>query len=374
VADTFGTPTNFIIKELTGEKRTLQLAGRALPYGPIVFSGTMGLESTWYPGSPIATTQVFGAREDESTFKGMWKDVFVKESSSDGNQIQFTAIATISDARGNSNQASDVMQLATFVDDVRRKGQLIKVSWDEIVRVGFLQKFTQSWHRRQDLEWEMTFSWISQGDQPSPAVFSGQQDLGNIKASWDQISVEMSDAIANNPFDVLNAFSGPLDALGQAISDFADEVTDTIATVVQAVNTPSAIAGRLTAIYSNVADSADQIKTLITSVPPPDLFFFDAVPGYGDQLRAEAYATDVGRKAAEVERQALEQLSDMLKNIDPDLLGTYIAKAGDDLRAVSTAYFDSPDSWRSLMAFNELLGSELSAGQIVLIPKSLGNR
>ena len=53
----------FQVEELTGDKRVLRLSGRALPYRPFELSGTQRHSVEWYPGSPIGTLQVYGAKE-----------------------------------------------------------------------------------------------------------------------------------------------------------------------------------------------------------------------------------------------------------------------------------------------------------------------
>src|SRR5262245_24990140 len=70
--------SSFTIEELSTEdvrkNRVVRLIGRALPYRPITFSGTMRHDITWYPGNPEATIQVLGAAEDPTTINGRWSD------------------------------------------------------------------------------------------------------------------------------------------------------------------------------------------------------------------------------------------------------------------------------------------------------------
>jgi len=367
----YGQGTPLVITELTGDRRSITLTGRALPYQPLVFSGTMRLESTWYPGNPIATTQVFGAAEDETSMKGMWKNRFLKEFENGDAQI-YTAGAKIS-TDFNSFQVADVSELAKIVDDVRRKGQIVEVTWDEIIRRGFLQKFVQTWKSRQDLEWEIVFSWVSQGDEPSPAAFTGQMDLGQIQASWNNMVGGLRKAVGLEKVAQLRGdIANKIAELGNKISDLADQITDTIALLVAVANTPAAVVGRLMAIYSNLVDTADQLLSVVKSVGAySQMFDFGSdEPDYGEQLQTQAYGEGIRRQTEEIRRQALEQQADMLKNLNPNLLGTYIAKAGDNLRDISVAFFKTPDHWRDLMAFNSITNSELSAGQIILIPKT----
>jgi hypothetical protein len=60
------------------------------------------------------------------------------------------------------------MSIVQEVDGFRLRGQLLEVTWDEITRVGFLIEFNHNWLRREDVEWEMQFQWISRGESEVP--------------------------------------------------------------------------------------------------------------------------------------------------------------------------------------------------------------
>ena len=76
----YGTPSSFIIREITGLQRVLELQGRAMPYRGLKVGGDMRAEVTWYPGSPVGSLQILGPKEGETTIHGTWKDRFIMPS------------------------------------------------------------------------------------------------------------------------------------------------------------------------------------------------------------------------------------------------------------------------------------------------------
>lgn len=144
------TATAFVVEEVTGpDLRTIRLTSQALPRQGYELRGTHRVTVQHYPGNPDATLQVLGPSEEPTTVSGGWSDRWLAGG-----------IMTVDDAGVFTTR--DAMRLW---DDVRRKGQLLRVSWDETVRYGVITEFVQRWARSQDAEWEATFTWVSQDRQ-----------------------------------------------------------------------------------------------------------------------------------------------------------------------------------------------------------------
>jgi hypothetical protein len=187
--------TAFSIEEVTGpDLRRVSLTSYALPIGTYELRGTMRAEFCHYPGNPDATVQVLGAMEEPTTVGGKWSDRFL----GGGTRIFLLNDAPITTAR----------EASSLIDDIRRKGQLLKVTWDETIRYGILTEFVQRWERAQDVEWEMTLSWVSQDrsnvlspvvstvDSPDDVVTRvGQLIEDTIKQN--SIAGEVSDVMAS---------------------------------------------------------------------------------------------------------------------------------------------------------------------------------
>lgn len=367
--EVFGLATTFTIVSLTGERTTLSLAGRALPHRPYTLSGSMNAEFTWYPGNPEATVQVLGAQEKPTTIRGAWKDRFLREVATNGGLNLFTAVAEY-----NGRQVSGADDLVRKVDSIRRKGQLLEVRWGNQVRRGIMTDFTVNYDRVEDIEWEMTFGWVSQGDSPGAAVVSGQIDLGRVKSSWDQQADALVDSLTNPPFDIGSA-EEQIESQAQDVNDRINEVTDAVASVATAVNDARDMATRLNSVYDSLEQSSTALIGTLTSAPPTELFVLssadlqDGEPTFSATLRAQAWVAGVLTVARSIRRQAAEAQSEIAETISSDILFVYVAHNGEDLRDVSTNNYGTPDAWRRLMLFNQLSSSELFAGQVVLVPR-----
>ena len=57
------TATSFEVEALRGPAFRLTLYGRALPYQGFKLTGKLKVETTFYPGNPVATQQVIGSEE-----------------------------------------------------------------------------------------------------------------------------------------------------------------------------------------------------------------------------------------------------------------------------------------------------------------------
>lgn len=362
MADSFGTASTFSISEITGEKRRLDFTGRGLPHQPITFTGTQRAEFTWYPGNPEASVQVFGAEEQATTVRGEWKDRFIQESNSEHNG--FTAGATLED-----RQLGSAIDVARAVDDFRRKGQLVRVNWQFFGRVGIITKFTQTLKWGQDVEYEIEFTWISQGDTPSAALLDSQLDLGEILALVKEQVANLREKYDENPFDFRSQIPEALADYVADIEDLRDQMIDTVASVGSTASPADRIVGRLAGLYSSLTDSTTGLADELRSTTPLGKFSVPGTPSYGDLLSCELYEREFLDATRDIRRSAAIQLSSLSKQLEPNLLGTYFAKDGDNLRDVATAYYGVPGEWRSLLSYNSLDSSELTAGQLVLVPK-----
>jgi hypothetical protein len=357
------TASAFIIQELSGDQRTLRLVERALPYRPFSLTGSQRVETVWYPGSPIATQQVFGAREESTTIRGMWKDRFIKP------RTQGIALSTPS-ATLSGQPIEDVLALAKIVDDMRRKGQQVQVSWDEIARVGTIKQFKQSWQRRQDLEWEIEFEWASQGDAPTPSLVQRDTTSGDISSQTStQVQRTSSDAttdlpLAPNYFALVNNRVGALLGSSTLLTTLATSQTTS------AVGPDDAIR-HATGTLGAIAVQAQSLMDATQSAPPATLFFGSApasVP-LGRVLAVVAYNRTLRNDGRDMRDDATTRREQLARQVGADLLATYRARSGQDLRDVSLRFYRTPNEWRRLLTFNGLATSELTAGQLVLVPR-----
>lgn len=363
--------SSFIITELSGERREVVLSGRGLPYRPFSLKTGQRVVLTRLPGSPVATSTVLGAREDPTNLRGMWKDRFF--SGNDGEPP----------FKLNNRQIATVREAIDVLEKICQQGQQVRVSWMSIARVGFLTDFEAIWHNIHDVEWVMDFEWVSRGQAPGPAAL-----IASVEASDAGSSLRSAfDSIDNITLPTLFGFVTPyttallnfVNGLQDLIFNLEDHVSNTIRKILLPVQ---AIRGMIS-IFKSIEDEASLLAGYMTAqvagamngnrpVQDPGFSTDEDAPTvqtFADRMEAERYRREMLLWAAELKRIAADNRRQLEDQTSGELLGTYIAKANEDLRDVSKAYYNTPFEWRRLMVFNNLTSDILTAGQLVLIPK-----
>lgn len=355
--ETFGDGTPFALTELDengNPGRVFSFTGRALPYRPIKFPGSQRLEATWYPGNPVATAQVFGAKEDPTTFNGFWKDRFL----SDGDTLVFFGGVRL----------TNCVDVESAAQEFRRQGKAIKMTWDVHVRVGFLVKFEPTWHNRHDCEWEMQFEWISFND----AAFA--KPLVPATGIFDFVSsVQMLCAQIQQYIDMGRGYSqGYINAVNtqlENVNTIVASLVETAEAAVNAVLSPVQQARKTAAIISSIDLQCAGLVATVNATP--DIVRADAGAStpYGLTLALENLSRQVGSTGSQIREQAANQRVAIALQADPQVIGSFTSREDMDLRDVSTRFYGSPNDWLSIKTYNNLVGSRLSAGQTILLPE-----
>jgi hypothetical protein len=383
----YGTPSFFVMFETTGQQRVISLGGRALPYRPFEVSGDMRIETTWYPGNPIGTLQVLGASEGQTTITGMWKDRFIStapgltgfvsavSSAIQGNQ---NALQPDGYAALNGAQVADVSTLAQIIDDIRRQGQLLEVRWDKLIRRGVMTRFVQKWLRHQDLEYEITFQWISQGDPTPPVVLSQEPDRASLVANL-QAAYNTLFSAYDPDFPLTEAFQksagGAVASINAAVQDMANnEVNYTNS----AVN-PLQAAQRALAALQDIQTGANDIVAACEAQPGRAIIQLPnnssgypnlTLVSYGLALDAAEYLRQLILAAQQMATLAAYNGQQLQARVqDTELIGVFVARQGQDLRDVSTTYYGTQDEWVRLAQYNGQAQSACIQGQTYYVPK-----
>ncbi len=345
-----------MIRELGGDQRTILLTTRALPYRNFELTGTQRVELTWLPGSPEATATILGPTEEPTTINGEWKTKYLGENTAPPFTVDGTAIRTASDA-------------CWLIDEVRRMGQLLEVSWLDIVRRGFLKKFRQTWRTAYDVAWEMEFDWISQGDSVGAAVFATPETVGNVFNVLKTQEQKLDDVGTPSAFPMRGSILGTLQGLQQNIENLINGIQDTVQNLSDKVLSPVRAVRGIIASLKGIKDECtimrdflDARSSELSEKPIQD-------QTYSERLASALYREELTAWAQEMARQAVEQQAQLEHTISTDVLGTYVAKAGEDLRDVSRLFYSTPFEWRRILVFNDFDSAELAAGQVVLVPK-----
>jgi hypothetical protein len=353
--------TPFTIEERSGDKRHVVLTGRALPYRPLSLSGTQRNTVEWYTGNPIGVLQVYGAKEEPTTINGQWKDVFLGAA----------AYATV-----DGDTISTVTELSDVIDDIRVKGQEVKVTWLDRVRFGVLSRFTQKWFTGHDLEWEIEFTWIAKDDvtlQTIPFTSStAASDIADTPNQIDAVTSQLTPAQAGFSTAFDSAAQGPVDDIDEQtliVLDLVDELFDAVAQVAQYATTTPDAQRRVSGVLDGIKLEASGERDLWQD--EADGARLNIGGTFGDVLADRASIRQQAAVSDQAAVLAAAQQKQILATIQSQVLAVFQARQGDDLRRVSTLYYGTPDGWQGLMLYNELRDDVLDAGQTVVVPVSL---
>lgn len=375
-----------------GTNYSLTLTGRALPYRPMSWEGTQQIEVVWYPGFPNATAQPLGPHESTSTFKGFWKDRFLG-----------IVVAQQVPVQWNGQNVGLTADAIDYADSLRRLGTQLRVTWTPaggegglgaVQRIGYLTRFSQTWHTPHDCEWEMEFTWTGRDDAPirsetptpvnyqtaanelatrtnalGAATSAVTRGLSSAAASVAGFNQQVGDVIEQNLGQVANAT--------QALVSLSANVAQTIQLPANTLSQAGGIFGGLGRSYTQIARSFESS----TSDSIASIKALGALPaqlsGQTEQTREFAAAlqfheTASGyRNLAQTSQEWVDQTA-ALQTPQPDFI--YVASEGDDLRRVATAYYGDPSAWVFLAEYNGLVSSLLVAGQQVKVPPAASPR
>lgn len=369
--------TAFTIRELTGDKRTLILKERALPYRPFDLTGTQRNSIEWYPGSPIGTMQVYGAAEQPTTITGAWKDKFLDGSpgTAPAEVSGFSTFGLDNEFGGNDTFQQVLRtsrELVALVDDMRRKGQEVEVTWLNQVRRGLIDRFQTKWQTGHDVDWELGFVWISQGESLEDiAMESDASDLGDlpnrVQGFVDRLSENPSELVPQAG-DRFADVSVSMQEAGAKLQELTNELTDMVTEAAGAVTAPGEAMRRAVGILDGLKLSAELLWEIATDTADAIALDASELQSFGRTLAQRVSVRERADAATELRNMAAREQSRLLNMSATSVVKIFQARDGQDLRDVSTAFFGNPDEWRSLMLYNRLSTSILSAGQVVFVP------
>lgn len=356
--------TPFQIQELTGSPpHTLILRDRALPYQQVPFPRTLAAEIEFYQGNPVGVGQVLGPQHGKTTIGGMWKDRFLAASGSG------LPPATL-DGKGLGDAWAVIQAMEGFLE----RGQLLQVTWDEVVRVGWLTSFLPVAQRRQDWAWHAVFTWIGKGSQTtvptSPHVGS---DLASTQGDLQNRATQLSQAVSQPPIGVTSGLAASLDEQVSSIQGAIDGVAGAASGYATAALDTAGAVGRVVGLaqylQQTAYDTADQIEggtyATLTQFEEED----GGAVSLGRMLSFALYRSTVAFTSRQLGRSAARQAQSLAaQTSQPQILATIVLRQGQDLRSISTAYYGTPGQWQFLASFNGITGSSPAAGTLVVVP------
>lgn len=365
---------------------TLELRERALPYRPLTISGKQRAEFTWYPGNPEATVQMLGPEEGVINLRGFWKDRFIQGTNAaklfnSGEFLlgQLPGLATLGQA------LPTVSALVQAVDDMRRMGRRITLSWAGLTRVGHITSFVQHWNNVHDCEWEMDFSVLSQGEATVPTVTASAPNLADQAVQAIQQAEDFATELLASTTKLSDASLTYRNAFATAVTQFDIITTAAASTVYNAASSvasyeqaPFDAARRIAASASGLVVSASQALGGVIDRALADVIEFGSWFGQdeapmGIQIAGNSVQRSVRNAVQSVRYNNAISRFMIEQQLQQELLASFIAPQNMDLRDVSTRYYNTPDNWQQIMQFNGLSSSKLNAGDLVWVPQQ-GNK
>lgn len=363
---TVNTASAMVIEQLTGPARVVRLVGRALPFRPFTLKTKQRVEITELPGSPVATGNVFGGGRDRTSCRGKWSTKYL------GEQVAIAGTSNLSTPMTVDGQRIEtVVDAVALFETLVMEGQLVRVTWDAQVREGLLEEFEPGWHNRNDIEWSMSFAWISAGEVLGPPSVTEEASVGDAATIFERrLGGLKSASVASFPTNP--DFNEAIAARLTKITGVVGQVSDTVSSLTSQTLRPYDAARRTVALTNTLVAECRAMRDEVEAVPPRTLLV-DVGPvealSLGAVVAALAYTREMQRQARALEREAIIRRAAMAAAIGRDLAGTYTARAGDDLRDVSRKFYGTPFEWRRLLTFNSLGTTALTAGQLVLVPR-----
>jgi phage protein U len=382
VADS--SATAFTIDILEGDLAGTQIAlvGTMLPFKGVSFATKQRVKTTYYPGNPVASQQVFGATKENTTVSGVWYD----------------------GALGDGNARALVRQIEFLVE----RGTPVEVQWGSgvagteidvgVVRRGIIKSIDPKYDLTEIIPWTIEFEWRGEDLQTKPPTFaagvSGQQSPAEeFSALSDLLTGTLATLSSwrHSAFRILGAGTGAIltvnNALDDAQSAFSNAISvfDTAAAVADDVaQLPSNVVDRVRGACDRVVSSAQNVRAAIDDV----CGLQPLVGGLKGQDWIDA-AEFVSLEAKTVKQalfptdDPLDQLDGMSQQYDlisaldtmaesaaiesaalsakqtPIVIAEVRPPAGSDLRDLALQYYGNADLWVLIADFNDLDSSEV---------------
>lgn len=367
---------SLVIRELTGDERTVTLSGRALPHKPMAFEVEQRIEEIPSAGFASTSQQPTGPQELPSQWTGTWKTRFLSDPLERFAQVG-AATSEIVDGEEmigiSSNAIRTAAELTELFYDICRKGQLLKVSWLHLARIGRLSKIKQSWQTAHDVDFTLDFKWVGL-DEDAPLPSPSQSSLGNVTQQVVSGYVDLEDATSFDELPNLNgSFADQIDNRIGAINRLVSEMEDNIQARVGGAVAPIDALRRAFSTMTAIRDESELFIADIEETVAPAMLLvadkFDLTPvPCGHAIAAACARRRAVRSSRSLKHRAARQRYAALRQLDANLLAVVLCKQEQDLRVLARIYYGTPDAWEVIRAYNGFSGSIVAIGTVVLIP------
>lgn len=287
VSEVTFAPTPVVITQLTGKKRRLSLAGRALPFRGLGLGVTQRHNKHTPNGATEGSLQVLGPEYDDTSMGGRWQQSYFESGA---------ASVTI-----DGLPIRNIRQMERVLHDMTKEGQLVEVTWDTQSRRGLIAHFDPRWDRGEVCHWTLEFVWIGTGTvakMPVTVTLNPAQSVSWLDSLFSDI-----DAFLDQIDDVEQTM---LNGLRKAAA-FKDQMFDALDRAARLVITPIQLTANLIQLATSVVTElrdfltglprriADAFQKVVTAcLGFPDAFSGWGIQGAGGARAGASAAIDTG--------------------------------------------------------------------------------
>jgi hypothetical protein len=348
----------FVITELTGPKREIQLFDRALPYQKLEMGREQRHVKREYAGSRVATIQVMGVSILNWEAEGMWKTRFLGA----GHNVELKNFPDIPNDGGRIT-AEDLVDAMQRILDA---GQNVEVRWGPAVRRGILAGFTPTWDRVEDVAWRLSFVWAQDGEAPPRRASVSLDTTSGMRRALDQldlVAAEMPSTILPTQADDLIAKIGDVRVAGAALTESLAALQATTTSTIADVQNAQTLADR-------VVQAAEALRTgNLSDLPYVSLLPVDDVSAV---LEAEVWRRDTAASSRTVQAEARRSSAATADRSMPGAVAVVTLTENTSLRVLAVRYYGDADAWTTIADANGLISSIAAAGLRLVIPRPAG--
>lgn len=352
-------PSGLLFFEIINDKEpvepTLVLKGTFAPHQPWTFGGSQRIVKEYYSGTDVPSIQVLGSEEDDIPIRGRLKSKFFKRSGPDDLRLAAEAYQQV-------------------LDQLRRRGNMIKIQLGEWQRYGFIKRGSFNLATRADIEYQIDFMVISE-QKPEFAKFTERTDddlQGPNQALIDAANAQL-DAARNFPDEM------PVSIANQ-INGYISDVASAINTVTGFVNGILTDAEQLQASAQRAIGLIRYSRAQISIAKRRLGLLSYQVSNLGSQASSEA-----GKAVASVEslnhisgvnltfnnfNQRMAELQRKFASLAFTIPNVrHLVRENDTLQKISMRYYNTAENWIYIYDHNKLTTTVLEKGQILEIPR-----
>lgn len=368
-----------IIQEVTGLSRQITLRGRSLPFRGVEFPSELRVNTKYFPGNPIGQAQVLGATWEDTLITGRWADHLIGDDFSSPKLHNFPPLsfgASIGSVGGSSFQSAgtvpegSVKKIRVLIDAfymLQRGGSLLKVSWGQIARYGFIKRFAPSFKRVDEADWEIEFTWIGDTDAPQKFATTSPDPLGLLQQAMRALQEflnKMNEALLFAYGNVLRV-TQLIRKVGFLITSFIDTVNG----FANLLFVPAQIFGTVMQQIASIKTAIQDLVATLRSVPAA----YSAKKSGANQEQVNEAEELIGTILLNALQLGLDiqEIADRLAGAVGDhLLGIVVTQSQQTLRDIARQYYGSSDAWTIIADYNGISGSLVPAGSVIRVPRS----